>query len=249
MIQIMKHIHTTKRHLLAFFCWGCLFLPISAPQLQAQKQELGMHLGATTYKGDLNPSGLQFDRAKPSGGLFYRYLLNEAITLRANLLGGAINGSDQEAPDILGQKRNLEFNVTYGELSLVLEYYILNAKGGVYGRRIPVPYFFAGLGGFIFSGYENSAAEYSTLQPVIPFGLGLKIPLGQITSLDLNLGLRKTFFDYIDNTSAETFQEKNFTYGDQYSTDWYHYLSVSFSYFIQSLSCPFPLPKEEAHSY
>ena len=222
----------------------------------AQKQSLGLHFGITSYTGDLKPSytgdlkpgNLIIDYSKPSGGLFYRYGLSDAVSLRLHLLGGSITGSDKDAPDILGQFRNLEFNITYAEVSAIFEYYFLNPKNA-YGKKIPSPYVFLGAGALTFSSYQDPATDYSTIQPVVPFGLGLKVPVGRVSYLDFNFGTRKTFFDYLDNISIESVEEKDFLYGDQYSTDWYHYFSISFSYLIQSLKCPVPLSEQTRYDY
>ena len=186
------------------------------------------------------------------GGIFYQVPTQRgAHSLEQTYWADAIKGSDQEAPDILGQRRNLEFNITYGELSAVLEYHILNAKGGEsteegYLCPISLP------DSEDSCSQDTKTAPQSTvsLQPVIPFGLGLKIPLGRITSLDLNLGLRKTFFDYIDNTSAETFEEKELHLRRPIQYRLVPLLEYLFFLFysipLLSRSC---FSKEEAHNY
>ena len=224
-----------------------LFLSIGN-SLYAQSQSFGFHLGVTSYTGDLNPGTLIVDYSKPTGGLFYRYGFGDAVALRMNLQGGSIAGSDKDASDVLGQFRNLEFDITYAEVSVVLEYYFLNPRN-LRGKKVASPYVFVGTGVMTFSSYKDPATDYSTIQPVVPFGLGFKIPVGRVGYLDLNLGMRKMFFDYLDNISIESTSEKNFLYGDQYSSDWYHYFNISFSYSIQSIICPIPPPKKDRYNY
>ena len=212
--------------------------------LHAQAPEVGLHLGGALYGGDLHPGEVQLSQIRPAGGLFYRQKLSESISLRANLLLGALKGSDNEPPDELAEQRNFNFSTNFGEVSIAMEYYLLG-PASKYARIKPAPYVFVGLGAMVFSGHDEPTAEFSSFQPVLPFGLGLKLPTSRSSSIGIQLGIRKTFFDYLDNISAKDFERKDYNYGDRYSTDWYHYIGLSFSYTIYSLKCPFPIERPD----
>lgn len=51
-------------------------------------------------------------------------------------------------------------------------------------------------------GFVPSRQEYSLWQFTIPFGIGMKYTIDKKSSIGLEYGLRKTFTDYIDDTST-----------------------------------------------
>lgn len=229
--------------------WACrvyfaVFFGVILGLGQVQAQEIGIHIGRTLYKGDLHPEGLEIQHHRLAGGLFYRHVLSDVLSLRANLLVGGLKGSDAAPPDELGRQRQQHFQTTIAEVAMLLEYQILGPPPS-YARFRASPYAFAGLGGMLFSGQEDPTVEVSRFQPVLPFGLGLRLPTGRSSALGLRLSLHKTFFDYLDNTSALRFQEKNYKYGDRYSKDWYYYVAASFSFKIFALRCPSPVKAPE----
>ncbi len=88
-------------------------------------------------------------------------------------------------------------------------------------------YIFAGLGFFAFypqsyhpqhdkwynlrplstegQGFVRTRRKYSIIQPVIPVGIGIKYAISKNWSIGLEYGIRKTFTDYIDDTSTSYF--------------------------------------------
>lgn len=50
--------------------------------------------------------------------------------------------------------------------------------------------------------YLADAQPYSSMTVVIPFTVGYKIPVGSYSTLNIDLGLRKTFTDYLDDVST-----------------------------------------------
>ncbi len=212
--------------------------------VQAQVGEVGLHVGKLYYSGDLQVGKLQAQHKTVDVGLFYRFLLNEPFSLRTNLILGKLSGDDTNPPDILGVKRAYSFEIFASELSTLLEYRFLPPPSKYAVIKL-TPYVFAGLGGLFFSGYDNPIAEFSNFQPVIPFGLGVKCKLDRNFVIGIDFSMHKTFFDYLDNTSASSFRNKDYSHGDMYNTDWYHYISVSVSYAAYALRCPFLIKKEK----
>ena len=49
----------------------------------------------------------------------------------------------------------------------------------------------------------SSRGNYSLTQLVIPFGIGFKCNLGKRAAFSIEYGIRKTFTDYLDDTSGD----------------------------------------------
>ena len=224
------------------FLLSCLLLIICVSYLGAQSSEVGLRVGTALYSGDLHSGGLQ--QSLPVGGLFYRHRRSEAIAWRADLLVGALKGSDSEPLDVVAEKRNRSFRSNFGEISASIEYYFFYPPSE-YALIKSNLYLFAGIGALLVPGHDNTSAEFSRFQPVVPFGIGLVMSVNQSLSIGLQASLHKTFFDYLDNTSATNFEEKDYTYGDLHSTDRYYSIGLTLSYTIYSLKCPFPIQTEE----
>jgi len=97
-------------------------------------------------------------------------------------------------------------------------------------------------GGFGLSAYsaKSESSTYSRIQPVIPFGLGLKYRLNKQWNLEFEFGARKTFFDHLDKVSSVVNPNKlNPKYGNELDNDWYYFTGVSISYTFYSVPCPF----------
>ncbi len=206
-------------------------------EVSAQYTEYGGGLGVLTYTGDLNPR-LRLKGATLGVHGFYRMNINNVVSLRLGLTGGKIKGDDQKAVDILGVNRDYSFDITLIEGSSVFEYYFLDYKHphtNVYWS----PYFFAGFGIFKTFGFDESRGDYGKMQPVIPFGVGIKQLVGKRFAVAAEFGLRKTFFDYLDSVSDGDVTLKNYQYGNPESKDWYYFLGFSVTYILYEIPCPF----------
>jgi hypothetical protein len=51
----------------------------------------------------------------------------------------------------------------------------------------------------------SSRGPYSLTQLCIPLGVGFRCSLGEMTSLNFEFGLRKTFTDYLDDVRMDTY--------------------------------------------
>jgi hypothetical protein len=123
------------------------------------------------------------------------------------------------------------------EASTVMEYHFLNWRETKRFVRF-TPYLFGGLGLFGISGNAEKTAEYSNVQAVIPFGVGVKYVYTPKWYFGLELGIRKTFFDYLDNVSAGDQRYKNFKYGNPNDNDVYYFLGISITRTFYDIPCP-----------
>lgn len=205
---------------------------------RAQALEIGGGLGTSYATGDVT-RGLELGELGLAGQLFVRYNLSNVVSVRGTGLIAQLRGDDNTKPiDPFADKRGFEFIRANYEASAVVEYNFLDYK-----ERNSIinfsPYFFIGAG---LSAASNRRAEddYSRIQPVIPFGIGLKYRLTKQWNLEFEFGARKTFFDGLDRMSGSTNPNKlNPDYGNELDNDWYYFAGISVSYTFYSIPCPF----------
>jgi hypothetical protein len=150
-----------------------------------------------------------------------------------------LNGSDNQPLDDFSSIRNASFNRTIFELAATPEYYFLDFKNA----KSPVkwsPYAYAGFGMIRLNGVPAGNDLYGRFQPVIPFGIGIKKLVGRRFAVEWDLGVRATFFDYLDEVSDGDVTNKDFSYGNPKDNDFYYFTGIKISYIIYEIPCPFP---------
>ena len=118
-----------------------------------------------------------------------------------------------------------------------MEYHFLNWRETKRFVRF-TPYLFAGLGLFGISGDVQKTEEYSNVQASIPFGAGVKYIYNPKWYISLEFGIRKTFFDYLDNISAGDPRDKNYQYGNPNDNDNYYFLGITLTRTFYNIPCP-----------
>lgn len=204
--------------------------------LYAQRSEVGFGLGTFNYTGDLVRS-YDFAFSKPAATIFYRSNLSKVVSFRTAFTGGKLSASDKRPIDAFSTKRKASFNIFLIEASTVMEYHFLNWRDDKRILRF-TPYLFAGLGVFAISGMANKPAEYSNVQGAIPFGLGIKYVINPKWYAALEFGMRKTFFDYLDNVSGNEGKRKTFQYGNPTDNDNYFFLGLTLTRTFYTIPCP-----------
>lgn len=202
-----------------------------------QKNEVGFGMGAFNYTGEL-ARRIKAKNFQPGLSLHYRRNISEAVSLRVGFTGGWLYGDDDRPFDALAQARDTSFSKGIVELSTVMEYHFLDFRENIKILRW-TPYFFLGAGVAFFGQPEEKTEEYSNVQLVLPFGVGFKYIINPQWQLGLEGGVRKTFFDHIDNISGGDQDIKNYAYGNQYDKDWYYFLGLSISYTFYTIPCPY----------
>ena len=177
---------------------------------------LGVFGGLSNYQGDLVDK--PYKSSKAAFGITVSYPLSERFFIRAGLTFGKVAGADSlsDKPELLA--RNLSFQSPITEFSVLGEYNIFNLD-----QIRWTPYIFAGVAVFHYNPYTFDAAgnqvylqplgtegqglpgysanQYSLTALSIPFGGGVKYAISDRVQLGLEVGLRKTFTDYIDDVS------------------------------------------------
>lgn len=194
---------------------------LSAFCVQAQKFELGLHLGGAGYMGDLNPREYQRYTDPVLGGIF-RWNINPRNTVKLSLTTGMVRGDDAKADNAYQTDRNLHFRSTLSEFSVQFEFNFFNYNP-LWGNNRFAPYVFTGFSVFHFDpearefdgdwvhlrplgtegqGQEGMPRRYKQVGSAIPLGLGFKFNLGRNWNLFTEMGYRFTFTDYLDDVSG-----------------------------------------------
>lgn len=214
---------------------GCLIHSSATGQL-VQRSEYGGGIGVFNYTGDL-ARNFDFRNVKPAATLFYRANISKVVSFRTSMTGGKLGASDSRPFDPFAARRGQSFNIFVLELSGVYEYHFLDWRDDTRRLRF-TPYLFAGLAMFGITGNKSKPAEYSNVQFCIPFGGGLKYVLNPNYYLSLEYGIRKTFFDYLDNVSDGDFSYKNYQYGNPHDYDHYYFVALTLTRTLYDIPCP-----------
>ncbi len=209
-----------NRSLLVAWLLSCVFVA----EVSAQRVEPGLYAGLSGYQGELSPLADGFHQGKlnPSAGVFLRYNILPRWSVRTALTWARIEAADAEAFSPVQRQRNLSFRSDIGELAGIVEWHLVPFLPQ--GNKVnPVaPYLFAGLAVFHHNpkalyqgnwialqplgtegqGMPGRPKPYALWQVAVPMGGGVKIHLGYGWTLGLELGLRKTFTDYLDDVST-----------------------------------------------
>lgn len=208
---------------------------VQAQSTEANSSELGFGIGTFNYTGELVRT-YNFKYSRPAATVFYRSNLSKVVSFRVAITGGQLSASEKPV-DAFATQRAASFDLFLLEASTGLEYHFLNWRDSKRFVRF-TPYLFAGAGLFSISGNAQKSAEYSNVQAVIPFGGGVKYVYNPKWYFSLEFGIRKTFFDYLDNISAGDPRYKNYQYGNPNDNDNYYFLGVSLTRTFYSIPCP-----------
>jgi hypothetical protein len=119
-----------------------------------------------------------------------------------------------------------------------MEYHFLNWRETKRFVRF-TPYLFAGLAVFGIAGNEPSNEEYSNVQASVPFGGGVKYIYNPKWYFSLEFGIRKTWFDHLDNISDGDVRYKNITaHGNPNDNDNYYFLGITLTRTFYTIPCP-----------
>lgn len=215
-----------------------LLFAVHVPDLHAQlrqRSEIGGGLGTFSYTGDLVRS-YSFLNSRPAATLFYRSNISRVISFRVGVTGGSLKASDRRPIDPAAVQRNAAFSIFLLEVATTFEYHFLDWREGKRRLRF-TPYLFGGMAMFGISGTTRSNQAYSSVQMAIPFGGGMKYVLNPKWYLAFEVGIRKTFFDYLDGISDEDVSRKNFQYGNPYDYDNYFFVGFSLTRTFYDIPC------------
>lgn len=209
--------HISRLYILFAACF-CL-----AGTAFSQKNEIGIHGGVSYYHGELNPI-TPFEDPFAGLGIFYRRNFNHHFSVRANVLGTRLWNFDRNGRNDYQIQRNQQFRTLLVEGAVLGEvnFYGYEPGSTKKGANRFTPYLFAGIGAFWFNpqnlyqgqwidvhdlntegqGSIEGRKPYKRVQPVIPFGIGIKATPFKGVILTIDWGMRLTFTDYLDDIST-----------------------------------------------
>ena len=200
------------------------FLPFDEATAQEQRgvMGVGISIGATNYKGDLDDDfTLVF--TKPGIGAHVIFLLFSRVHIRFTAFHGNITANDTKASFAGNYTRGLRFYSAIDEAGINVLYTFQNRSKGFSKRNLIAPYIFAGVAFYRFNpkrkvngevydlqktGTEgqylpgNYPEPYKLQQISIPFGMGFKLKFTESFEVGVESGFRKTFTDYLDDVST-----------------------------------------------
>jgi hypothetical protein len=191
-------------------------------------------LGGANQVGTNGLKDFDFPAIRPTFHIGYRYRTSKETAIKGNLIYARLAGNDKYTEEPFRKNRNCNFRTPVIELNAQFEYtitrerpgHIYNLKGIVGLRNIQITtYLFAGIGGMYFNpkgewngkwyalkplstegeGLVATRKKYSSVQFVIPVGIGFKYALNKDWSIGIEYGMRKTFTDYVDDVSKTYF--------------------------------------------
>jgi hypothetical protein len=178
---------------------------------------LGIFGGLSNYQGDLTDK--PYKSSKTAFGLTASFPISQRFSIRTGLTLGKIAGADSlsDRPELIA--RNLSFQSKITEFSVMGEYNIFNIEDIRW-----TPYVFGGLALFHFNPFTYDSNQtkvylqplstegqglqgypekpYKLTQLSIPFGAGVKYAISDRVQIGLEVGLRKTFTDFLDDVSG-----------------------------------------------
>ncbi len=234
----------------------------------SQKWEAGFGTGISHYKGDLRPSFRVF-QVNPGANILIRYNHNDALSLKATLLGTRLSAKDRNFHAPLNLARDNSFSTLIWEAAGQLEYNFENFRESRIGSKTDwSPYLFAGYGTYQIlnrhtlqkSGGSNFLSPEVTpslnRNYCIPFGIGFKKRSKGNWNWGCEFGARKTYsdeeidsFGYLRsgepnlNSSATNpgdFLLKKYTIPNTREKDMYFYTNIWISYVFYRVNCPNP---------
>ena len=215
-----------KKKLLVFLVFTAT---LNLQQATGQSSEIGLMLGFSSYKGELNQSLFNTEVFRPAVGILYRHNLNSHWSYRLGLNYGTLTADDADSDDQYKQRRNLSFRSRIWEFHGWLEFNFFSYQIANPDSRW-TPFIFGGIAAYHYNpkallgdtwyelqplGTEGQGTgaypdreKYRRLKVSIPFGGGVKIKLSSRFGLTVEAGARRTYTDYLDDVST-TYADKD----------------------------------------
>jgi hypothetical protein len=214
------------------------FIAFFTVSTYAQRVKVSAAVGASGYYGDLIQGTPLLKQLSPAVTIGGSYDLMEKLRVRASFSGLSIKADDKDNSDIKFKNRNLNFKSFVWEFNVAAEYDFLNN----FDEYSFTPYIFFGPSIFGFNpttvdrfGNKVKLRDYNTegqglaaypdrkpykrTQFNLGFGGGIRVDLTESLQLGTELFIRKTFTDYLDDVSMNSYVDPALfiSQGDPYS--------------------------------
>jgi opacity protein-like surface antigen len=214
-----------------------LFLAAFSFTAMAQKSwEVGVQAGTAVYQGETMPSYFSLEALQninPQGGLLMRYNASPEWTVEFSAHYGTLTGNDVNADVDERKIRNLSFRTNLITAGLQAKYNLFGFQP--YNMDQPFsPYICAGIEYFNINpqakyqgnwvnlqplgtegqGLPGRKAKYSLHNYAIPIGAGMRWAINEKWTVGAELGIRKTFTDYIDDVGGTYMKDADLAAGN-----------------------------------
>jgi hypothetical protein len=188
----------------------------------SQSREMGVMIGFSGYKGDLNPKMYNTELIRPAIGINYRRCYSNHWSFRAGLSLIKIKGDDALAEDTFQLNRNLSFKSNIIEFHMGYEFNFFPYQTANPSTFF-TPYLFGGIAVYRHNPKAELGGTWYALQPLhtegqgtedhpdrkpyartsisLPFGGGFKFSLSRRFGVQIETGVRRTYTDYLDDVS------------------------------------------------
>jgi hypothetical protein len=153
------------------------------------KTEVGLSAGPSFYFGDINTTR-SYMNPSFDAGLIYKYNLTKRYVLRANINYINLEASDAQSIDQYELYRQASFNTYLIEAALLFEFNFLNFK---FSDR------YLCFSPYINTGLVSFYCPNTSVQPAIPFSVGVKQTISNRLCFGVEWCGRMTFTDKLDN--------------------------------------------------
>lgn len=199
--------------------WNLLLLLLVPCVVFGQrKMNLILAGGFSNYSGDLQEKKFTFDQSHFAFGAGLSYQLMPKLQIQGTLRKGKVSGADRFSSRPMNRDRNLSFHSNIWEAALVADYSFFDLNS-----YSITPFVFAGGAFFRFNpkavdrdgrvvalrnlstegqGFVRGRNMYRILTLSVPFGAGIRMRVTDNVHLGYEIGIRKTFTDYLDDVST-----------------------------------------------
>ena len=181
------HLSTRRAILVALFC--SLFLPLFAQNDREFRAEIGLLGGVGYYIGDTNRT--LFRNTTPAYGALFRYRFDKRFAARTEFLRSSVRGGAD----------GFNFDNLVHTLDFAGEFNFFDLENNPHARfsRTFSPYIFAGIGLMHYYCAEEGATQACPqVNLSIPFGVGIKVKLGNRWNLNVQWSNRLLLADNLE---------------------------------------------------
>jgi len=219
---------------LGVFCLLSIYVSSQELELDEYRAEIGISGGGAYYLGDAN--SVVFNSTQLSYGAYFRYRFNPRIALKAEFGSTKIKGTFNEFNNLT---EIVENPVKSFDLTGEFNFFDLEKNEYKQYSKIFSPYIFAGVGIMSYNGMNqkdstNISAQKLTLS--IPFGLGMKVKLGNRWNLNVQWTTRLLLADNLENI-AELNNKNNLNGSNPFNNDFLSTLTVGIGFDIWKKHC------------
>lgn len=211
---------------------------------EAQTYEIGLYGGGTNFIGDVGKSNYIAPNAPFIGGIA-KWNRSPRHAFRASVVFANLEAADSASDDPRRQQRDYEFNSSFVEASLGIEYTFWDFDLHNSFTRPATPYLYTGFTYFYHDVFRLDTSEDELVNIgsegnfAIPMVIGFKALVTNSIIVAAEFGARYTFTNKLDGSYLGDGESSSF--GNINNNDWYMFtgLTVTYTFGRQPCYCGF----------